>query len=415
MSDEPNLICEEGSKVLGHDGGKGCRWLNTRLRLVAGAIMSKDGLGLRQCISNGSCKIHYSCVSQLQSSGNPNKSGLKEIPAPAWVNGEYIDYIGTSNQTISPVTEFIIFGFPSLQRFQTLLFCVFLFIYLFTVTGNGTIFLLVMLDKQLQTPMYFFVSNLSFIDMSYTSVTVPKMLAKFLMNMDTISDTGCFMQMYFFLSLAAAECLLLAVMAYDRYLAICCPLHYHTIMTRRLYIFLSAAAWTGGFAAPGTVLILVLRLPFCGPNIIHHYYCDHPPLLQLACTDTSINVAVGSSIGAFIILISLSLVAISYIKIILSILKIASSEGRRKTFSTCASHFVVVNMFYLPLIFMYIRPTASYSSDVDSLVAMMYTVITPMMNPVIYSMRNKDIKNAFRKKIRIKWPSCLKLRMHHII
>ncbi|MEE6473311.1 hypothetical protein FKM82_009943 [Ascaphus truei] len=264
--------------------------------------------------------------------------------------------------------EFIIFGFPSLQRFQTLLFCVFLIIYLFTVTGNGTIFLLVMLDKQLQTPMYFFVSNLSFIDMSYTSVTVPKMLAKFLMNMDTISYTGCFMQMYFFLSLAAAECLLLAAMAYDRYLAICCPLHYHTIMTRRLYIFLSAAAWTGGFAAPVTLLILVLRLPFCGPNIIHHYYCDHPPLLQLACTDTSFNVAVGSSIG------------------------------RRKTFSTCASHFVVVNMFYLPLIFMYIRPTTSYSSDVDSLVALLYTVITPMMNPVIYSMRNKDIKNAFQKK-----------------
>ncbi|XP_075449369.1 olfactory receptor 6N1-like [Ascaphus truei] len=314
------------------------------------------------------------------------------------VNGEYIDYTGTSNLTISPVTEFIIFGFPSLQRFQTLLFCVFLIIYLFTVTGNGTIFLLVMLDKQLQTPMYFFVSNLSFIDMSYTSVTVPKMLAKFLMNMDTISYTGCFMQMYFFLSLAAAECLLLAVMAYDRYLAICCPLHYHTIMTRRLYIFLSAAAWTGGFAAPVTLLILVLRLPFCGPNIIHHYYCDHPPLLQLACTDTSLNVAVGSSIGAFIILISFSLVVISYIKIILSILKITSNEGRRKTFSTCASHFVVVNMFYLPLIFMYIRPTTSYSSDVDSLVALLYTVITPMMNPVIYSMRNKDIKNAFRKK-----------------
>ncbi|XP_075449372.1 olfactory receptor 6N1-like [Ascaphus truei] len=318
---------------------------------------------------------------------------------PNEVNGEYIDYIGTSNLTFSPVTEFIIFGFPSLQRYQTLLFCVFLIIYLFTVTGNGTIFLLVMLDKQLQTPMYFFVSNLSFLDMSYTSVTVPKMLAKFLMNMDTISYTGCFMQMYFFLSLTAAECLLLAVMAYDRYLAICCPLHYHTIMTRRLYIFLSTAAWTGGFATPVTILILALRLPFCGPNIIHHYYCDHPPLLQLACTDTSFNVSIGSPIGAFIILISFSLVAISYIKIILSILKIASNEGRRKTFSTCASHFVVVNMFYLPLIFMYIRPTASYSSDVDSLVAMMYTVLTPMMNPVIYSMRNKDIKNAFLKKI----------------
>ncbi|XP_068127174.1 olfactory receptor 6N2-like [Hyperolius riggenbachi] len=251
--------------------------------------------------------------------------------------------------------------------------------------------------------MYFFVSNLSFLDMSYTSVTIPKMLAKFLMNLDTISYIACFAQMYIFLSLAATECLLLAVMAYDRYLAICKPLHYPTIMTKRLYITLAVVAWSGGFGILLILLILALRLPFCGPNIIHHYYCDHPPLLQLACASTSFNVAVGSSIGAFIILISFTLVAISYVKIVVAILKINSGVGRRKTFSTCASHFAVVNVFYLPLIFMYIRPTASYSSDVDSLVAMLYTVLTPMMNPIIYSLRNKDIKDAFQKKISLKF------------
>ncbi|XP_044130256.1 olfactory receptor 6N1-like [Bufo gargarizans] len=314
---------------------------------------------------------------------------------------DYLQTAVSSNLTIHLVTEFIIFGFPSLQSYHILLFCVFLFIYLFTVTGNGSIFFLVILDQRLHTPMYFFVSNLSFLDLSYTSVTIPKMLAKFSMHLNTISYAACFTQMYFFLSLAATECLLLTIMAYDRYVAICSPLHYQTIMTRRRYLLLASLAWSGGFLIPVTILILALNLPFCGPNIIHHYYCDHPPLLQLACTNTSFNVAVGSSIGAFVLLITFTLVVVSYIKIILTILKIDSKDGRKKTFSTCASHFVVVNMFFLPLIFMYVRPKASYSSDVDSLVAMLYTVLTPLMNPVIYSFRNRDIKEAFRKKVHL--------------
>ncbi|XP_073404472.1 olfactory receptor 6N1-like [Dendrobates tinctorius] len=303
------------------------------------------------------------------------------------------------NLTNSRVSEFVIFGFPSLQKYPTLLFCLFLFIYLFTIIGNGSIFLLVIRDRRLHTPMYFFVSNLSFLDMSYTSVTVPKMLAKFAMHLDTISFPACFAQMYIFLSLTATECLLLTVMAYDRYVAICSPLHYLTIMTRGRCLLLTAIAWSGGFLILIIVLTLALKLPFCGPNVIHHYYCDHPPLLQLACTDTSFNVAVGSTIGALVLLITFTLVVVSYIKIIISILKINSKDGRKKTFSTCASHFAVVNIYFLPLIFMYIRPKASYSSDVDSLVALLYTVLTPMMNPVIYSFRSKDIKEAFRKKI----------------
>ncbi|KAM9319745.1 olfactory receptor 6N1-like [Gastrophryne carolinensis] len=303
------------------------------------------------------------------------------------------------NVTVTHVTEFIIFGFPSLQKYQTPLFFIFLCIYLCTLVGNGLILLLVIFDQHLQTTMYFFVSNLSFLDMSYTSITIPRMLAKFSLNLNSISYKACFTQMYFFLSLATTECFLLTVMAYDRFTAICSPLHYPTIMTRRRYVTLAIAAWSGGFLAPLTSFLLALKLPFCGPNIIHHYYCDHPPMLQLACADTSFNVTVGSSISALVLLISFSLIVISYFKIISAILKISSHVGRKKTFSTCASHFAVVNIFFLPLFFMYVRPKASYSSDVDSLVAMLYTVLTPMMNPMIYSLRNKDIKNALKRKI----------------
>ncbi|XP_029457733.1 olfactory receptor 6N1-like [Rhinatrema bivittatum] len=304
------------------------------------------------------------------------------------------------NATSSSVKEFIIFGFPSLHGVQTLLFGIFFPIYLFTITGNTVILLLIWLDQHLHTPMYFFVSNLSILDISYISVTVPKMLAKFLLNSSTISYSGCFLQMYFFISLVATECLLLTVMAYDRYLAICTPLHYPMYMTKKLCFCLCTTAWIGGFMLPFSTFILALKLPFCGPNVIHHYYCDHPPLIQLACADTSVNVAVGSSVSAIVIGATFFLVVASYIKIIASILKISSNKGRRKTFSTCASHFLVVNLFFLPLAFMYIRPTASYSSDVDSLVAMVYSMMTPMLNPIIYSLRNQEFKGAFRRQMK---------------
>ncbi|XP_069828895.1 olfactory receptor 6N1-like [Dendropsophus ebraccatus] len=321
---------------------------------------------------------------------------------PYQVDEDFHQAAVSPNLTIHVVTEFIIFGLPSLQNHQLLLFCVFLFIYLFTITGNGSIFLLVALDRRLHTPMYFFVSNLSLLDMSYATVTIPKMLAKLSMNLNTISYTACLAQMYFFLSLGCTECLLLTSMAYDRYVAICSPLHYPTIMTRRRYILLMVMTWFGGFLTPFTSFILALKLPFCGPNIIHHYYCDHSPLLRLACADTSINVTVGSFIAGLYILVTFILVVVSYIKIILTILKIKSKEGRMKTFSTCGSHFAAVNIFFLPPMFMYVRPRASYSSDVDSLVSLLFTVLTPMMNPVIYSLKNKDIKEAFKKKVNFK-------------
>ncbi|XP_069495650.1 olfactory receptor 6N1-like [Ambystoma mexicanum] len=308
---------------------------------------------------------------------------------------------GASNSTIVSVKEFIIFGFPSLQNFEVYLFWIFLTIYLFTIIGNGIMFLLTNLDQQLQTPMYFFIGHLSFLDLSYTTITIPKMLAKFLMNSSSISFHGCLLQMYLYISLTAAECFLLAAMSIDRYYAICQPLHYMTRMTKEFCICLSATAWIGGFLAPLITTALASRLPFCGPNVIHHYYCDHPPLLQLACADTSLNVAIGSSIGCFVIVSSFSMVLFSYSKIILSILKMDSPGGQRKAFSTCASHLVVVNMFFLPIIFMYVRPTASYSSDVDSLVPVLYSVLTPMLNPIIYTLRNKDIKEALRRKLQL--------------
>ncbi|XP_078515122.1 olfactory receptor 6N1-like [Lissotriton helveticus] len=303
------------------------------------------------------------------------------------------------NNTFSSVTEFILLGFPSLQEFHGLLFGIFLPIYLLTITGNGIVFLLTNLDHKLETPMFFFVSHLSFLDLSFTTVTVPKMLAKFLINSSTISFSGCLLQMYVFLSLGSAECLLLTVMSFDRYYAICQPLQYATYMTRKRCIQLALAAWTGGFLTPLTSAILATRLPFCGPNVINHYYCDHPPLLKLACADTSLNVAVGSFFSFVVVISSFCLVLVSYTKIILSILKISSKGGRRKTFSTCASHLIVVNLFFLPIIFMYIRPVGSYISDIDSLVAMLYSILTPMLNPLIYTLRNKDIKEAFRRKL----------------
>ncbi|XP_069828881.1 olfactory receptor 6N1-like [Dendropsophus ebraccatus] len=315
---------------------------------------------------------------------------------PGWVKTQ--DIIST-NGSFSFVTEFIIFGFPSLYGFHVPLFFIFLIIYLSTILGNGLIFILVTLERKLHTPMYFFVRNLSFLDMMSSTVTIPKMLSKFSMHLDKISFLGCFLQMYFSVAFLATECYLLSVMAYDRYVAICSPLHYHSIMAKQFYVVLSLVSWTLGFASPVAMIILALRLPFCGPNKIYHYYCDHPPVLKLACADTSLNVMVGSSFSALVLVGSFTVIVVSYVKIIKSVLRIASSDGRRKTFSTCVSHFVVVNMFFLPLIFMYVRPTPSYSSDIDSLVAMFYTVLTPMLNPIVYSLRNKDIKDSLKKQI----------------
>ncbi|CAJ0967680.1 unnamed protein product [Ranitomeya imitator] len=307
--------------------------------------------------------------------------------------------INSINDSSNHVIEYI-FGFPILHDFHILLFIIFFFIYLLSVSGNGLIFIVVTLEQKLHhTPMYFFVRNLSLVDMMTTIATIPKMLNKFSTHPDSFSFQGCFVQMYFFVSFNAIECYLLSVMAFDRYVAIYSPLRYHSIMNRQLYISLALVSWTLGFASPIVVIILALKLPSCGADDIQHYYCDHPLLIQLACADTPLHVKIGTSLSALLLITCFTMIVMSYSRIIISILRIPSSEGRSKTFSTCASHFIVVNMFFLPPIFMYIFPKPFYSSDIDLLVDMLYTVLTPMLNPIVYSFKNRDIKDSLKKHI----------------
>lgn len=306
-----------------------------------------------------------------------------------------------TNQT--RVTEFIIIGFSNLQRFNKLLFFLLLLIYIFTILGNVLIFTVIRTDPRLHTPMYFFVSILSFLEIWYTATTIPKMLFNLLSKKKSISFTGCLLQTYFFHSLGATECYLLTAMAYDRYLAICNPLRYPSIMTTKMCAQMAAGCWICGFMCPVTEVILVSKLPFCGPNEIEHIFCDFPPLLSLACTDTSINVLVDFIINAFIILVTFLFIMTSYVKIIQSILKIRTAEGRQKAFSTCASHLTVVLLFFGCIIFMYVRLKESYSLEYDRTFAVIYSVLTPLVNPIIYSLRNKEILKAIQR--RIQWQS----------
>uniref|UniRef100_A0A8C3YLK6 Olfactory receptor n=1 Tax=Catagonus wagneri TaxID=51154 RepID=A0A8C3YLK6_9CETA len=298
----------------------------------------------------------------------------------------------------SRVTEFIILGFPHVQGVRAYLFLLLLLIYLTTILGNLLIFLVVCLDSRLHTPMYHFVSVLSLLELGYTAATIPKMLSNLLSEKKTISFSGCLLQIYFFHSLGATECYLLTAMAYDRYLAICQPLHYPIRMTPALCVKIAVGCWLGGLAGPVAEISLVSRLPFCGPNRIQHIFCDFPPVLSLACTDTSINVLVDFVISSCKILATFLLILSSYVQIIHTVLRIPSAAGKRKAFSTCASHLTVVLIFYGGILFMYVRLKKSYSLDYDRALAVVYSVLTPFLNPFIYSLRNKEIKEAVRRQ-----------------
>ncbi|XP_070807595.1 olfactory receptor 6N2-like [Pituophis catenifer annectens] len=300
------------------------------------------------------------------------------------------------------VVEFIIVGFPHLRHLQTLLFVLLLLVYVFTIFGNLLIFTIIRTDCRLHTPMYFFISILSFLEIWYTATTIPKMLSNLLSERKSISFTGCLLQTYFFHSLGATECYLLTAMAYDRYLAICKPLRYPSVMTTKLCAQMAATCWICGFMCPVTEVILVSKLPFCGPNQIKHIFCDFPPLLSLACTDTSINVLVDFAVNAFIILVTFSFIMVSYAKIIQTVLKIQTAESREKAFSTCASHLTVVLLFFGSIIFMYVRLKTSYSLEYDRAFAVIYAVLTPLVNPIIYSLRNKEILRAIKRRIHLK-------------
>ncbi|XP_030047844.1 olfactory receptor 1-like [Microcaecilia unicolor] len=297
------------------------------------------------------------------------------------------------------VIEFVLLGITEYAELRGLLIAVFLVMYLINLLGNGTMISIIIGSSQLHTPMYFFLCNLSFVDMCFTSVTVPKMLSNLISNKKTIFYDNCIAQLYFFLVLACAECILLSIMAYDRYVAICNPLHYITIMNKKVCLSMSAACWIISILNSLLQTMLVHRLSFCKSIKIQHFYCDLTPLIELSCTDTSINQLVIFSEVSLLAVVPFLIILISYIRIISAILKIQSTGGRLKTFSTCSSHFTVVLLFYGTVIFMYFRPSSSYSMEKDKISSVMYNVVSPMLNPFIYSLRNRDVKTALKQAL----------------
>ncbi|XP_069326099.1 olfactory receptor 5AP2 [Eulemur rufifrons] len=301
------------------------------------------------------------------------------------------------NQT--EVAEFILLGLSDNPDIQGILFALFLSIYLATMVGNLGMIALIKIDPCLHTPMYFFLSSLSFVDASYSSSVTPKMLVNLMAENKTISFKGCAAQFYFFGSFLGTECFLLAMMAYDRYAAIWNPLRYLVLMSRRICFLLVATSFLAGFGNAAIHTGMTFRLSFCGSNRINHFYCDTPPLLKLSCSDTHINGIVIMAFSSFNVISCVTIVLISYLCILIAILKMPSSEGRHKAFSTCASHLMAVTIFFGTILFMYLRPTSSYSMEQDKVVSVFYTVIIPMLNPLIYSLNNKDVKEALKKAL----------------
>ncbi|CAM9436949.1 unnamed protein product [Rangifer tarandus platyrhynchus] len=245
--------------------------------------------------------------------------------------------------------------------------------------------------------MYFFLTNLSFLDICYTSTDVPQMLSNMVGRKKTIPFSRCATQMYFSLSFGMTECVLLGVMAYDRYVAICHPLHYTVIMNQSTCVQLAGVSWATGFGNAAIHTGMTFKLPFCGSNKINHFYCDTPPLLKLSCSDTRINGIVIMAFSSVNVIGCVMIILISYLCILVAILRMPSLEGRHKAFSTCASHLMAITMFFGTILFMYLRPTSSYSMEQDKIASVFYAVVIPMLNPLIYSLKNKDVKGALKK------------------
>ncbi|XP_034645936.1 olfactory receptor 1009-like [Trachemys scripta elegans] len=301
------------------------------------------------------------------------------------------------NQTT--VTEFILLGLSSDPQMQIFLFLVFLVIYLITLAGNIVIMVVIRADSHLHIPMYFLLFHLSFVDICYSSATVPKTLMDLLAEHKTISVNGCITQMFFFFLLAVTEAFILSAMAYDRYAAICDPLRYMERMSTRICVQLVSGAWAIGFFHALLNTVFTFKLHFCGPNQISHFSCELPPLLQLSCTDTLTNqvVLLTSTVilGSSSFLFSL----ISYIHIISTILRIRFAEGRQKAFSTCSSHLIVVGLFYLTGFLRYTKPSSVSSVVLVEIFSIQYSILTPMLNPIIYSLKNNEVKTAVGKML----------------
>ncbi|XP_051822773.1 olfactory receptor 1020-like [Antechinus flavipes] len=304
---------------------------------------------------------------------------------------------GSEVENQTEVKYFVLLGLSDDPELKPILFVVFFFIYMATMMGNLGMIILITIDSRLHTPMYFLLSSLSFVDACYSSAVTPKMLVNLLADNKVISKNGCAAQFYFFGSFLGTECFLLAVMAYDRYVAICYPLLYSVIMSEKVCFMLVATTFLAGFGNAAVHTGMTFKLSFCASNKINHFYCDTPPLLKLSCSDTHINGIVIMAFSSFNVISCVLMVLISYLFILVTILRMRSAEGRSKAFSTCASHLTAVTIFFGTILFMYLRPTSSYSMQQDKVVSVFYTVIIPMLNPLIYSLKNKDVKDALKK------------------
>ncbi|XP_074132102.1 olfactory receptor 12D1-like [Sminthopsis crassicaudata] len=300
------------------------------------------------------------------------------------------------NETLG--TEFFLLGLSDSAQLQNWLFVLFLLIYVANVVGNAGIMLVVWTEPALHTPMYFFISILSFIDIFYSSTTVPKMFAGFLARA-AVSRGGCLAQMFFFHFLGSTEAMLLTLMGFDRYLAIFSPLRYPLLMTRRVCLALTGLLWAVGFSHSLLHVLMMSRVVFCRARRVQHFFCDIAPLLKLACSDVRTHELLLFAVTGFLVLGCFSLTSLSYVLIVSAVLRIRSPEGRRKAFSTCAAHLTVVVLHYGCAGFMYLRPRSRHTLSQDRVVAVLYTAVTPLLNPLIYTLRNKEVKAAIRRAV----------------
>ncbi|XP_008562504.1 PREDICTED: olfactory receptor 5M11 [Galeopterus variegatus] len=300
----------------------------------------------------------------------------------------------------SAAAEFILLGLTDRPELQPLLFVLFLAVYLVTLLGNPGMVVLIRLDSRLHTPMYFFLTNFAFVDLCYTSNATAQMLTNFLSVKKTISFAGCFTQCYIFIALLLTEFYVLAAMAYDRYVAICNPLCYSVKMSRRVCICLATFPYVYDFSDGLFQAILTFRLTFCGSNVINHFYCADPPLIKLSCSDTYVKEHAMLISAGFNLSSSLTIILASYAFIVAAIFRIKSAEGRNKAFSTCGSHVMAVTLFYGTLFCMYVRPPTDKTVEESKIIAVFYTFVSPVLNPLIYSLRNKDVKQALKNVLR---------------
>ncbi|XP_040215832.1 olfactory receptor 6B1-like [Rana temporaria] len=297
------------------------------------------------------------------------------------------------------ITVFILVGFPTRPELQSILFTVFLITYILTVAENLIIILTVKFNVKLHKPMYYLMCSLSFLEIWYVTVTVPKLLNIFLTQNTKISFVACMVQLYIFISLACTECVLLAAMAFDRCVAICFPLRYTVIMNHTFCIQLAIGSWVLGFSVAMIKATLIFRLHFCGPNVINHFFCDISPVLNLACNEMSFTELVDFILAMVIIMIPLVVIIIIYICILWTVLKLPNNMGLQKAFSTCASHLTIVIIFYTTTLFIYARPRKANPFDRNKLVTILYSILTPLINPIIYCLRNGEVQQAIRKSI----------------